>query len=283
MIYLNIKTITLRAPEYVGCDPTQRATWLNLLAHCCEQENGGRIEGCGDWKDRQWQQTLGVTLEEVRQDCNLWKWGGDSIEIAFYPLDREQEVVAKRDAGKRGGRVRSEVKTQASRDNGAKHNPSITQALTQAEPKQNPSTTQAEPKLEPNKKERKGIKKESKGIGKEGPDPFAPEDSGRADEAVEPLPVCLNTEAFKLAWGEYLAYRRQSKLRQLAPMSVRDQFAEMVGWGHDEAVQAIRLTIRMGWQGIFKPKANGTHNGTTGAARGIRDRKELLYDGTGEW
>ncbi len=117
MIYLNIKTITLRAPEYVGCDPTQRATWLNLLAHCCEQENGGRIEGCGEWKDRQWQQTLGVTLEEVRQDCGLWKWDGNSIQIAFYPLDREQEVVAKREAGKRGGMVRSEVKTQASRDN----------------------------------------------------------------------------------------------------------------------------------------------------------------------
>jgi len=151
MIYLNIKTITLRAPEYVGCDPTQRATWLNLLAHCCEQENGGRIEGCGEWKDRQWQQTLGVTLEEVRQDCGLWKWDGNSIQIAFYPLDREQEVVAKRDAGKRGGMVRSEVKTQASRDNGAKH-----------QPKQNPSTTQAEPKLEPNKKERNG--KEWKGM-----------------------------------------------------------------------------------------------------------------------
>jgi hypothetical protein len=151
MIYLNIKTITLRAPEYVGCDPTQRATWLNLLAHCCEQENGGRIEGCGEWKDRQWQQTLGVTLEEVRQDCGLWKWDGNSIQIAFYPLDREQEVVAKRDAGKRGGMVRSEVKTQASRDNGAKH-----------QPKQNPSTTQAEPKLEPNKKERN--EKEWKGM-----------------------------------------------------------------------------------------------------------------------
>jgi hypothetical protein len=156
MIYLNIKTITLRAPEYVGCDPTQRATWLNLLAHCCEQENGGRIEGCGDWKDRQWQQTLGVTLEEVRQDCGLWQWDGDSIEIAFYPLDREQEVVAKRDAGKRGGRVRSEVKIQASRDNGAKHNPSITQAMTQAQPKHNPSTTQAGTQQKGKERNKKG-------------------------------------------------------------------------------------------------------------------------------
>ena len=150
MIYLNIKTITLRAPEYVGCDPTQRATWLNLLAHCCEQENGGRIEGCGEWKDRQWQQTLGITLEEVKQSCALWRWDGDSVEVAFYPLDQQQLVRAKREGGKRGGKARSEAKTQAARTNGAKHNPSS-----------NPSTTQGQPKLEPNEKKRKGIEKKS--------------------------------------------------------------------------------------------------------------------------
>jgi hypothetical protein len=152
MIYLNIKTITLRAPEYVGCDPTQRATWLNLLAYCCEQENGGRIDGCGEWKDRQWQQTLGITLAEVRQECALWSWDGDGLSVAFYPLDREQEVKAKRDAGKRGGMARTQAKSQAARNNGAKH-----------QPKQNPSTTEAQPKLEPNKKERKGIVKEWEG------------------------------------------------------------------------------------------------------------------------
>jgi hypothetical protein len=152
MIYLNIKTITLRAPEYVGCDPTQRATWLNLLAYCCEQENGGKIDGCGEWKDRQWQQTLGITLAEVRQECALWSWDGDGLSVAFYPLDREQEVKAKRDAGKRGGMARTQAKSQAARNNGAKH-----------QPKQNPSTTEAQPKLAPNKKERKGIVKEWEG------------------------------------------------------------------------------------------------------------------------
>lgn len=144
MIYLNIQTATLRAPEYVGCDPTQRATWLNLLAYCCEQENGGRIEGCAPWKDRQWQQTLGITLSEVQQQCDLWTWDGEAVEIAFYPLEREQAVRAKREAGKRGGKTRSEAKTQAARSNGAKH-----------QPKQNPSTTEAEPKQEPNKRKEK--------------------------------------------------------------------------------------------------------------------------------
>jgi hypothetical protein len=105
----------------------------------------------------------------------------------------------------------------------------------------------------------------------------------RAAEAAPPLPVLLDTDGFKAAWKDYEAYRKQAKLRRLTTMSVRDQWAEMEGWGHDEAVEAVRTTIRKGWQGIFKPKQNGTHNGTNGAAHGIRDRKELLYDGTGDW
>jgi len=141
MIYLNLKTSTLRAPEYIGSEPTQRGTWLNLMCYCCEQENGGVIDGCAGWKDRQWQQTAGVTLAEVREDCDLWKWDGEALVVTFYPSDKEAEVRGKREAGKRGGSAKSEAKTQASRQNGAKHNP---------------STTQAEPKLTPNGREGNG-------------------------------------------------------------------------------------------------------------------------------
>ena len=249
MIWLNLKTTTLRSPEYAGSEPIQRATWLNLLAYCCEQENGGRIEGCGEWKDRQWQQTLGVTLGEVREECALWHWEDGALCVAFYPTDKQEEVKAKRDAGKRGGSAKTEAKTQAARHNGAKH-----------QPKQNPSTTQAAT-------QRKG--KERKDKGKE-------EEIGGGT-----LPPVLDSEDFKAAWGDYVTYRKQAKLRRLQPMSVRDQWSEMEGWGHDEAVEAIRTTIRKGWQGIFKPKANGTNH--NGAAHGIRDRKDLLSDGTGKW
>jgi hypothetical protein len=105
----------------------------------------------------------------------------------------------------------------------------------------------------------------------------------RTADACPPLPDILDTEGFKTAWEDYVTYRKQAKLRRLTAMSVRDQWAEMEGWGHDEAIEAIRTTIRKGWQGIFKSKHNGTHNGTNGAATGVRDRKELLYDGTGDW
>jgi len=117
MIYLNLKTSTLRAPEYIGSEPTQRGTWLNLLCYCCEQENGGVIDGCAGWKDRQWQQTAGVTLAEVREDCDLWKWDGEALVVTFYPSDKEAEVQARREAGrlggKRSGKARRRSKNEA--------------------------------------------------------------------------------------------------------------------------------------------------------------------------
>lgn len=116
MIYLNLKTSTLRAPEYIGSEPTGRATWLNLLCYCAEQENGGRIEGCAGWKDRQWQQTCGVTLAEVREDCLLWEWRGDDLAVAFYPADKQAEVQAKREAGRRGGKRSGKARREAVRE-----------------------------------------------------------------------------------------------------------------------------------------------------------------------
>jgi len=55
MRWLNIEIANLRSPAFVGAEPVERATWLSLLAYCSDQENGGVIKGCREWKDRQWQ------------------------------------------------------------------------------------------------------------------------------------------------------------------------------------------------------------------------------------
>jgi len=150
MIYLNLKTSTLRAPEYIGSEPTQRGTWLNLMCYCCEQENGGTIEGCAGWKDRQWQQTAGVTLAEVREECDLWQWEGEALVVTFYPSDKEAEVQSRREAGrlggKRSGKARRRSKNEAHlQANGEAHLEGVLEAHL----------------------ERKGRERESKGIGKE--------------------------------------------------------------------------------------------------------------------
>jgi hypothetical protein len=117
MNWLNIPIAVIRAPEYAGSDPVPRATWLNLMAYCAEQENGGRIVDARRWKDRQWQQTCGVTLAEVDEECELWRWNGDDILVWGYPEDKEAEVRQRRDAAKvnggRGGRVKKPEQTEA--------------------------------------------------------------------------------------------------------------------------------------------------------------------------
>jgi len=66
MIWINIKTTTLRESEYISASPTQQATWLKLLAYCSEHENGGVIHGAGGWNERAWLFGCGITLDEVR-------------------------------------------------------------------------------------------------------------------------------------------------------------------------------------------------------------------------
>jgi hypothetical protein len=104
MEWLNIHVPMLRAPEYVGSDPISRATWLNVTVYCVEQENGGRIVGAASWKDRQWQQTCGVTFEEVISAKKLLEIEGDDVLVWRYPVEKEAAVKQQRESGKLGGR-----------------------------------------------------------------------------------------------------------------------------------------------------------------------------------
>jgi len=147
MNWINIQTATLRSPQFIGSDPTARGTWLAVLGYCYEQENGGKILGCIGWKDRQWQQICGVTRAEIDGSASLMQWQGDDLCVWSYPIETEDELKAKRAAGSKGGKARSQAKIEAARANGAKHNP---------------STTQAQPKQAPNEIEKKGKEIEKK-------------------------------------------------------------------------------------------------------------------------
>lgn len=103
MNWLNIETKTLHSEAYIGSDPVARATWLSVMLWCAEQENGGRIVGARSWKDRRWQQTCGVTIKEIDASELLMSWEGDDLVVVGYPTRKEQEVRAKRIAGKAGG------------------------------------------------------------------------------------------------------------------------------------------------------------------------------------
>lgn len=142
MDWLNIHRSTLAAEQFLGCEPTQRATWLCLLAYCADQENGGRIEGASEWGDRKWQQIVRITHGEAHDKCDLWRWEDGVLIVWAYPVEKEAEVRRNRENGKGGGRPPK-----------PKGNQVVSSGLTETEP---PAPISAET-------ERKG-----KGIGKEG-------------------------------------------------------------------------------------------------------------------
>jgi hypothetical protein len=115
MIWINIKTTTLRESEYISASPTQQATWLKLLAYCSEHENGGIIAGAGEWNERAWLFGCGITLDEVRERCGLWLFDeSGNLRVWNYPAEKELEVIAKREAGRRGGFTKAQNRSTAS-------------------------------------------------------------------------------------------------------------------------------------------------------------------------
>ena len=115
MNYLNLHTDLLRSETYLGAEPLERATWLNLMGWCASQENGGVIVGASEWTDRKWQQLCGVTKEEATLVSELYHFDEDgNMVVNLYPIEKETEVKTKRETakanGKKGGRPPKKTK-----------------------------------------------------------------------------------------------------------------------------------------------------------------------------
>lgn len=231
MNWLNIKNSFLRAPEYIGCEPTARATWLNVLSYSTEQENGGRIVGARKWKDRQWQQTCGVTVAEVDVSSPLLTWDGDDLVVWNYPTEKEAEVRVKREAGKVGG-----GRSGKSRAQGKPSTPPSTDSSSASRSASSSASTEGE-----REGEGEGKKKEKK-----------PRERG--GDVFDSLPGELNTAAFREAWERFLAYRRKMRFSKLQPESVASKWRAMAAWGVTAAIAQIEESIQQQWQGIFAPK-----------------------------
>lgn len=121
MNWLNLELTQLRSEVYLGSEPIHRATWLNLMAYCADQENGGLITDCNEWGDRRWLQLIGVTKDEVFTESKLWKVGDDGIRLWGYPRSQEIAVQAKRKAGKGGGRPKKVNSTSADKPHGSEN------------------------------------------------------------------------------------------------------------------------------------------------------------------
>ena len=112
MNYLNLHTDFFRSKAFIGADPVERGTWLCLMAWCATQENGGVIKDSESWTDRTWQQLCGITLSEVETISSLYGFVDGNLVVSNYPIEKEAEVKAKREAGKKGGRPKKIASTQ---------------------------------------------------------------------------------------------------------------------------------------------------------------------------
>jgi hypothetical protein len=113
MNWINLRTETLRSPEFANAKPGAIETWLKVMAYCCEQENGGCIlDGCS-WNDRAWLMCCGVTKAEIEAANPLVYDDGAAVFVTAFPDEKQAEVQAKRKAGKHGGKASGKARREA--------------------------------------------------------------------------------------------------------------------------------------------------------------------------
>ena len=231
MNWLNIELSTLRSESYLGSDPVQRATWLNLMAYCADQENGGKICGGGEWGSRRWLQLLGITKEEVRAESCLWTWVDEDVVVWNYPKAKEAEVRAKRESGRKGGRP---PKTKAEKPDGyevLKPHGSIS--------------------LKRKGKEGKGKEEERNGINT----PLPPKGGESEKVKTSPESEILKTlsperrSTFE-EWLRYKAERRQN----YKPTGLRNLINEWAAVSDSELAAITKQSMSNNYSGLFRLK-----------------------------
>ena len=232
MNWLNIHTDTLRSEEYLGADPVERATWLSLLGWCATQENGGLIKDAIEWKDRKWQQVCGITKAEVEIESELYAFNKRDLLVRYYPGESEAAVIAKRLAGKKGGRPRKALKTEGKKPHGLEN--------------QNHDPELSKREVKTKGKEREGKVKK-----------------GKVKEAAATLP--FPSSDFTNSWNEWLAYLKQ-KRKTPTPLTIKKQLNQLEKLHEKDAIITINQSIQNGWQGLFpttgKPnKQSGRNDG----------------------
>ena len=72
-------------------------------------------------------------------------------------------------------------------------------------------------------------------------------------QAIE-IPEELDTPAFRTAWADWYAYRREAKIKTYVPRVAKAQLTKLAKLGHDAAIAAIEHSISQGYAGIYPPK-----------------------------
>jgi hypothetical protein len=89
------------------------------------------------------------------------------------------------------------------------------------------------------------------------------------DASTWPLPLLLNTPAFRVAWESWNRYLCQrSPPKPMCPEQAAHVLDTLVEMGEARAIAAIKHTIAKGWQGLREPEPELAGNGGTLAPGG---------------
>jgi hypothetical protein len=226
MEWINLHLSSLRSPEYVGSSPAERGTWLSVLGYGCTIECGGRLDGAALWKDRQWQQSCGVTLREVKSAWRLLRFDGDDVIINGYPLSKEKHVKQARGVGMAGAMAR--WKKRDGNPNAERHAENMPNGNAKPMPNANAEG------------EGKGKSK-----GREGEEARQAARSPSAPVLPEGL---ASAEGFIDEFNAFVAHR--AKIKKPMTDHAKALLLAKLAQRPNDAIAALRMSIENGWQGM---------------------------------
>lgn len=114
MNWFPIQIADLSSARFAEAGEDELGAWLRLVAHCAQQENGGRILSARCLSPAGMMRTLGVDAATLdRESPRLWQWDGDDLLVEAYPADQEEKCRVMRDRASSGGKARAQAYAKA--------------------------------------------------------------------------------------------------------------------------------------------------------------------------
>lgn len=81
------------------------------------------------------------------------------------------------------------------------------------------------------------------------------------------IPPELDTEEFRIAWGEWKADRSAKRIRPYTQTGEKEALRKLAKFGPSASIEAIHESIAQGWQGLFPKNATTASPTSNGSAR----------------
>jgi len=90
-------------------------------------------------------------------------------------------------------------------------------------------------------------------------------DNDRKGKDDEKNIIPFGSQEFIAAWDSFLLSRKQTK-KKITEAAIELIFADLLEWGEQKSIVALKNSVKQGWQGVFEPKqqdmaSSGVKNG----------------------